>query len=427
VLSVKSTFCEELLSAKSTFLLNLLFLKSTFMQELFEKFNRKIRQVTMDYQREALSMLTTPDRLVGIRGARGVGKTTLLMQYANRYLPMDNRTLYVSLDDLYFSANTVYGLAFEFVRQGGTTLLLDEVHRYSNWSVELKNIYDDFPELRVVFTGSSILHLDASMADLSRRSVIFRIQGLSFREYLALTGRGSFAAVSIGELLQRHMELSSEIASSIRPLVEFDEYLRTGYYPYFTENIETYQLKLSKTVNQIIEGDLPFRESISQASIQKVKKLMYLIATSVPYTPNIQKLSSQTELTRNSVTRFIHLLGDADLLMPLSRRAKGNSVLQKPDKLYLHHPNLAFALASANVDKGSMRETFFLNQLSFAHEVNYPEKGDFLVNGKYLFEVGGRNKDGSQISSEPDAFIAMDGMETGFGNRIPLWLFGFLY
>jgi len=397
------------------------------MQPLFEKFRRKARSISMDYQRDVISLLTTPDRLVGIRGARGVGKTTLLMQYANRYLPMDGRTLYVSLDDLYFSANTVYGLADEFVRQGGTTLLLDEVHRYADWSAELKNIYDDFPELRVVFTGSSILHLDASMADLSRRAVIFKMQGLSFREYLTITGSLSFEAVKMNDLLQRHEEISAEIASSIRPMVHFTEYLRAGYYPYFTENRDTYHMKLAQTVNQIIDGDLPSREPISHPSLQRIKKLLYLIATSVPYMPNIQKLSTQTELTRNSVTKFIHLLGDADVLMLLSRRAKGNSVLQKPDKLYLHHPNLAFALASANADMGNLRETFFLNQVSFMHDVNYPEKGDFLVNGQYLFEVGGRNKDSSQIPSGPDSFIAMDGIETGFGNKVPLWLFGFLY
>jgi len=397
------------------------------MQPLFEKFRRKARSISMDYQRDVMSLLTTPDRLVGIRGARGVGKTTLLMQYAIRYLPMDGRTLYVSLDDLYFSANTVYGLADEFVRQGGTTLLLDEVHRYAGWSVELKNIYDDFPELRVVFTGSSILHLDASMADLSRRAVIFKMQGLSFREYLTITGSLSFEAVKMNDLLQRHEEISAEIASSIRPMVHFTEYLRAGYYPYFTENRDTYHMKLAQTVNQIIDGDLPSREPISHPSLQRIKKLLYLIATSVPYMPNIQKLSTQTELTRNSVTKFIHLLGDADVLMLLSRRAKGNSVLQKPDKLYLHHPNLAFALASANADMGNLRETFFLNQVLFMHEVNYPEKGDFLVDGQYLFEVGGRNKDGSQIPPGPDSFIAMDGIEIGFGNKIPLWLFGFLY
>lgn len=394
---------------------------------LFDKFRSKEQRVPVTFVREHIAQLAKSDRLVGIRGSRGSGKTTLLLQYAKLHLPSDHRTLYVSLDDLYFAANTLYGLADEFVKSGGQTLLLDEVHRYPNWSQELKNIYDDHVGLRVVFTGSSILHLDQSMADLSRRAVIFRIQGLSFREFLSLKHGHVFEKVTLHEILAGHSSISQQITAQIRPIEYFNEYMHHGYYPYFTESADTYLLKLAQTVNQVIDGDLPYREPITTASLQRIRKLMYIIATSVPFTPHISKLSEQTGLARNTVVRFIHLLTEADLLASLSRDAWGMSILQKPDKIYLHHPNLMFALAGPQADVGTLRETFFINQLSNSHKVRYPEKGDFLIDDELTFEIGGKNKTTKQLNGVENAFIAMDGIEHGHSSTIPLWLFGFLY
>jgi len=397
------------------------------MEKLHQKFLKKIDNVDLSFVRSFTNKVNWENRLIGIKGARGVGKTTLLLQYIKKKLPQDNQTMYVSLDDIYFSANTLVDFVDSFVKNGGQYIFLDEVHRYKNWSAELKNIYDDYPELKVVYTGSSIIHIKKSGADLSRRSVLYTMKGLSFREFILFNKKIDFPVYKLSDLLENHVEISREIVKQIKPIVLFNEYLKIGYYPYFIESINEYHQKLAETINTVLEVDIPYMEDINFSSVSKLKKLLYVIATSVPFKPNIQNLSEKTGITRNTILLFLNYLNDAQIINLLYDDAKGVSILQKPEKIYLHHPNLQFALAPENINVGSMRESFFFNQVSDLHNINYTDKGDFLVDNKFTFEVGGKNKTKKQIAEVKNAYVVSDDLEIGYNQKLPLWLFGFLY
>ena len=397
------------------------------MINIREKFLKKIDRVDTSFIRDIERQIDWNNRLIGVKGARGVGKTTMLLQHIGKSLPSDQRTVYVSLDDIWFSANSLVDFTDLFVKNGGEFLILDEVHHYRNWSQEIKNIYDDHPDLKIIFTGSSIIHLGKSQADLSRRAVIYEMHGLSFREYIKLNNRKDFDVINLKSILKDHVQFSREITGKIKPIQLFNEYLKIGYYPYFIENKDSYHNKLAQTVNLVLEVDLPYAQDISSLSIDKLKKLLYILAVSVPFKPNVLKLSEKTGISRNTIIQFINYLADAKIINLLNSDSSGISQLQKPQKIYLHHPNLLYTLAPENANTGSVRESFFNNQLSNVYKVNYTDKGDFLVNDKYTFEIGGKNKSRKQIADVPDSFIASDYLEIGFRNRIPLWLFGFLY
>lgn len=396
------------------------------MEKLFEKYYRKADQVKTDFSRYLMARIDWSNRLIGIKGARGSGKTTLLLQYIRQHLPVDHRTLYVSLDDLYFTQNNLAGFADAFVKQGGKYLLLDEVHRYHNWSAEIKNIYDDHPDLQVVFTGSSILQIHQAKADLSRRTVMYELTGLSYREYLNLTARLTLPVISWDELPLKHNEFAREVTKQLRPLESFKEYMITGYYPYFLENKPAYLQKLAETIDLAMNTDLPATFEISYASIEKLKLLLYIIAQSVPFQPNVSKLSERIGVSRNTLVLFFAYLEELRVIRRIFASTQGIGLLQKPDKILLHHPNLQFALADADADKGSSRESFFVNQVGYQHEVSYSKSGDFNVDDR-VFEIGGRNKSTRQIRGIEDAYIVHDDLEIGTGKHIPLWIFGFLY
>jgi predicted AAA+ superfamily ATPase len=397
------------------------------MERLHEKFLRKIDNVNLSFVRDYANKINWNNRLIGLKGARGVGKTTLLLQHIKEHLPQDNRTIYVSLDDIYFSANTLIDFVDKFVKNGGIYLFLDEVHRYKNWSIELKNIYDDYPDLKIVYTGSSIIHLKKSGADLSRRAVLYSMNGLSFREFILFTKKTNFPLIDLSHLLENHIDISRNIIKKIKPIALFNNYLKIGYYPYFKESIEDYNQKLAETINIVLEVDIPNMGDINFSSISKLKMLLYIIATSAPFKPNIQKLSERTGITRNTIIHFLNYLNDAQIINLLNNDAKGISMLQKPEKIYLHHPNLQYALAPENINIGSMRESFFYNQVSSLNKISYTKNGDFLVNNMFTFEIGGKNKSKKQIALTENAFVAADNIEIGYNNQIPLWLFGFLY
>ena len=397
------------------------------MENLFEKSFRKVDGIKYSYQRDFIKKLNQKDRLIGLKGARGVGKTTLLLQYMKDYLPGGKKTIYVSLDDLYFAANSLVEFTDSFVKQGGLYLILDEVHRYKNWSQEIKNIYDDHADLKIIYTGSSILHLHKAKADLSRRSVMYELPGLSFREYLEINNNEKHNGYTLVELIKNHTDIARDIVKKIRPIAEFNAYLSHGYYPYFLESLETYHMKLSETINMILEMDLPYFQELSYSTVDKLRQLLAIIAASVPFKPNVAKLSEKIGSTRNSLKDNINYLDDARIINTLYSSNKGISALQKPDKIYLHNTNLSFALKSTEPDRGNLRETFFMNQLAFQNDVTYPASGDFMVNEKYVFEVGGKNKNKEQIKEVKNSFLALDDIEIGVGNKIPLWLFGFLY
>lgn len=396
------------------------------MRELIELSNSLIEQIDTRYIREYIKYVDWNNRLIGIKGSRGVGKTTLLLQYIKINLP-EEKVIYITLDDLYFTENKLIDFADDFVKNGGKYLFIDEVHHYKNWSIELKLIYDRYKDIKIVFTGSSILHLSKSKADLSRRAVMYKMPGLSLREYININSKHNFESYSLYDIIENHQKFAKKIWTKIKPIEKFNEYIKTGYYPYFLENKGTYLYKLAEVINLIIEADLPYITEISYNSIDKLKQLLYIIATSVPFKPNIQKISERIGMGKNTLKLFINYLNDAEVITTLYSNKKGISLLTKPEKIYLNHPNIMYALAPQNTDIGNIRETFFLNQLKQSHQVYYPEKGDFLVDSKYLFEVGGKSKTTRQIKNFKNAFLALDGIETGYKNQIPLWLFGFLY
>ena len=396
------------------------------MKNLLLASERAIEKVETNYIRQHIKWLDQPERLIGIKGSRGVGKTTLLLQYAKQKLPGKN-TVYISLEDLYFSENSFYDFAEAFVQEGGKYLLVDEVHHYSRWSTEMKKIYDTLPELRVIYTGSSLLHLSMGRTDLSRRSVNYTLPGLSFREFINLTNNHKFPALSLQEILKDHKQHAKEVWKNIKPIEHFKKYLKTGYYPFFLEGENNYHKKLNEIIIQILESDLPFSAGIRYANIQKIKQILYIISESVPFKPNIEKISSRVGISRNTLKEYLYYLHEALLTMNLGSESKGISKLSKPEKVYLHNPNIINALAGEDADKGNLRETFFYNQISNNHYVTSASKGDFLIDRKYLFEIGGRNKTQKQIAGIPNSYLALDDIESGYKNEIPLWLFGFLY
>jgi len=397
------------------------------MEKLIDKSIKKTENVNTDFKRFLIKEINWDRRLIGIKGARGTGKTTLLLQYIRENYGLSDEVLYVSLDDIYFSENKLVALADAFAKIGGKFLFLDEVHKYPDWAREIKNIYDDYPELKIVFTGSSILEIDKSESDLSRRSVVYELPVLSLREYIALAGGVNLEVYSLSDILSNHKEIVVEINRKIKPIKELKEYNQNGAYPFFIEVGKEYSNHIERIINLILETDLPAFTSIDFASIVKLKQLLYVISESVPFQPNISKLSVKIGVTRDTLIRYLSYLEKAHLISLLRSNTKGISKMAKPDKIYLNNNNLMFALQPGLVNPGTTRETFFQNQLSVKHKIDLPQKGDFIVDGKYVFEIGGKNKTQKQIIDIPNAFIVPDNLEYGYRNRIPLWLFGFLY
>ncbi|GGE35236.1 ATP-binding protein [Psychroflexus planctonicus] len=396
------------------------------MEDLQLEFQQKLLGVSKDFERYLLQNLDLNNRLIAIKGARGAGKTTLLLQLAKFHLPT-NSSLYVSLDHIYFYDKTLFELAKTFELFGGKFLLLDEVHKYPNWSREIKLIYDTFPNLKVIFTSSSLLQIYKSESDLSRRAVSYHLKELSFREFIELETKQKLPFYSFEDILNNHQSISNELLQSIKPLALFDKYLKIGAYPYFIENEDAYSQKLLNTINLVIETDINAIEDMSFDTLVRLKKLLIAVASSAPFTPNISKLSEKIGLTRNSLVHAIKVLCRANLMIELYKNTKGIGVLTKPEKLYLHNTNLMYTLAKVNTNVGNIRETFFLNQFTDVHQVHLSQQADFLINQKYTFEIGGKSKTRKQISGVSDAYIAKDGIEIGFGNVIPIWLFGFMY
>ncbi|MDR1339168.1 MAG: AAA family ATPase [Prevotellaceae bacterium] len=397
------------------------------MDTLFEKSYRKTDGVSLDFVRSIMADIRWDRRLTCIRGARGVGKTTLLLQYMKRNLPKNSSALYISLDNIWFSEHRLIELIDGFVKKGGKYLFADEVHKYPNWSQELKNAYDDYPELQIVFTGSSLLEILNARADLSRRAAVYQMQGLSFREYLNMSLHENFPVYSLQDILENQRDISGEILKSVKPLQHFGTYLESGYYPFTFEMKDLYYGQLEEVIGLILEIELPLLRGVDISYIPKLKQLLLAIAESAPFTPNVQKLSEHIGINRATLVSYLHYLQETRLTKHLYRDSTGMGKLQKPDKIFLENTNLAYALATGSVNTGNLRESFFFNQLAYRHRVEYPEKGDFLIDGKYTFEIGGKGKNSRQIYSLPDAYIAADDIEYGFDNKIPLWMFGFLY
>jgi uncharacterized protein len=359
------------------------------------------------------------NRLTAIMGARGVGKTTLLLQHI-MLSNQGDEALYVNADDFYFSENRLFDLANSFWKNGGKHLYIDEIHKYPNWSKELKMIYDYFTDLHIVFTGSSILNIYRGSDDLSRRALIYQMPGMSFREYLEFSENIVIPVCSLKDILQNNIKL----AEIEHPLPYFKAYLQDGYYPFYKQI--GYQERLRNVINQILDTDIPTFVNMNISTAYKLKQLMYILSQSVPFKPNLTKIAQQIGVHRNQVADYILYMERAGLINQLRNNAGGLGLLGKVEKIYLNNTNLIFSVSDGNPETGTIRETFFLNQMLVNNKVKASENADFTIDN-FTFEVGGRNKKKKQIIGIDNAFVVMDDIEYGFGNTIPLWTFGMNY
>lgn len=398
------------------------------MEKLIELFRKKMTGPLPVFERELERKINWNARLISVRGSRGTGKTTLFLQHIKKTFSNNlNKVLYVNLDNVYFSNNTLVELAEKFASRGGTHLFIDEVHKYENWSKEIKNLYDDFPELHIAFTGSSLLEILNGRADLSRRTLVYELTGLSFREYLSLIKAHDFPIFTLEEILKNNEQISAEIASKIKPFEFFDDYLSFGYYPYFLEGKDDYFNRLNETLNMILEVELPMLRGLEIAYIPRIKKLLAVIGESAPFIPNITQLAAKIGISRQTLLIYLKYLEDAKLINQLYKKSRGLSVLEKPEKILMENTNLIELFNGENANTGSRRETFVLNQLLHSHKVDFSEESDFFVDSKYTFKVGGKNKKRKQIQEIPDSYIIADDIEFGTDRRIPIWLLGFMY
>lgn len=398
----------------------------TDIQPLINIYHRKLAATDLRFKRYLHYRIDWDVRLIGIKGARGVGKTTMLLQHIKESFDKIDDALYVSLDNLWFNTHKLEDLVEFLYTHGVMHIYLDEVHRYKDWAVLLKNFYDSYPDLNIVYTGSAMLAIDNSKADLSRRQSLYTLNGLSFREYLAYEGVAAIPTIGLEEMLAGHVEYAVDVIPGIKILKYFDRYLREGYYPYYKEAGNDYLMRVGEVARLVIDNDIPSVEDITYFTAQKIKTLLMVIAGNVPLEPNISKLSSQLESTRDQTLKMLYLLDRADLLLLLTEQLKNYKHLVSPKKIYLNNANLMYAL-SGKISEGTVRETFFANQVGAVTSLTMPKQGDFLADGKYLFEVGGSSKTFDQIAGIPESYLAVDGIETGSGNRIPLWMFGCMY
>ena len=389
-----------------------------------------MQTVNLDFVRSLMDEIDWNERLLMIKGQKGVGKTTLMTQRILQMFGSTNTTevLYVSLDNIYFGTHKLLDFIEQFHAQGGKYLFMDEVHKYKGWSLEVKNAYDEFTDLHMVLSGSSLINLSDGEADLSRRCISYTMLGLSFREYLQMFHQKGFRRRTLQEILTDGNSICAEVNAQVRPLPLFSEYLRYGYYPFLKESQSNYYVRIENIVNTTIEMELPQLRKLDIGNIRKMKSLLGILSSNVPYALDTVKLSKMAELSRITLLQYLQNLSEARLIQLLYSDVTNVKRLQKPDKIYMENPNMLHALATTQVNEGTEREVFFVNQLSAKHVVEYSKtSADFTIDHQYTIEVGGRSKDGKQIAGVANGYIASADEEYVLGNKIPLWLFGFLY
>ncbi len=389
------------------------------MENLIIKFREKIRLTDTYFVRYLEPVIEWEARLIAILGARGVGKTTMLLQHIKLHEDIQ-KSLYVSADDIYFSQHTIIELAEQFYHAGGLHLYIDEIHRYPNWSIEIKNIYDNLPGLHVVYTGSSILDLEKGGADLSRRKLQYTMYGLSFREYLVLGHGIHVSPATLDDVLRGEVYLPQEH----RPLEYFSRYLQEGYYPFFRE--PGFLSRINAIINTTLEVDIPAFANYSIATSRKLKRLLYIIAQSAPFKPNITKIARDIDISRNVFSDIFAYLEKSGLIAQLRSDVEGIKLLGKIDKIYLDNPNIAYALTESTPDIGNIRETFFYALTKVTHRTLASQQADFIID-ENTFEVGGKNKGTRQIAGMDNAYIVKDNIETAGLRSLPLWTFGMMY
>lgn len=403
------------------------------MDALFRKHDRLLANTSMDVVRDQMGQIHWNAQIISIMGPKGVGKSTLLRQYIKKNYPIgDRRALYCSADSVDFSTRSLVELAEEFFINGGELLVVDEIHKYkagtSDWSKEVKEIYELFPKLKMIVSGSSLLKLKEVDADLSRRAIKYTMPGLSFREALRFYHGLEFPKWTLEDILSHPLDLWDMVASKCKPIAYFKEYLEKGYYPFLLEGEDDYFIRIEQVINYIIETELPQICKVDVANIRKVQALIKLIAEEVPFELNANKLAGSLEIGRDTVVEYLKYLGDAKVLNLLYSDKKKMGKLAKPDKVYMENPNILYALAPDKADIGTVRESFAVNSLSESHLVEYGKiQGDFKVDSRYTFEIGGRSKDFSQIAGVPDSYIFADDWDIPDGAKLPLWMLGFLY
>lgn len=390
------------------------------MNALYEYQQLILSQINISFLRYKYYELDWTRRVFGIVGPRGVGKTTMVLQYIKQKLSLQD-SLYITLDHIYFSTHTLIDVADKFYKEGGKHLIIDEVHKALNWSVQLKQIIDSYPNMQIIFTGSSVLDIYRGVADLSRRAPIYDMQGLSFREYLVLYHGIQAPTLNLDDLINQRVTLPN----IEHPLPLFKDYLKRGYYP-FERIASDFSTNLMQVINRTMETDIPLYANINISVARKLQNLLVVIAESVPFKPNYKKLAEITGISRNDIADYIYYMERAGMLMSLHDTTQGIRSIGKSHKLYVDNTNLMYVLSPENIDKGNLRETFFLNQMRVKYPVTASQKADFEI-GNYIFEVGGKNKNQKQLDNNPDGYIVKDDIEFGYRNVIPLWAFGLTY
>ncbi len=397
------------------------------MNLLLEQSERLVKATSLEFKRYLFYSIQWNSRLIGIKGARGTGKTTLLLQWIKEQNLPTSKAAYFSLDDLYFTAHSLKSTVTDFYKNGGQIIVLDEVHKYKNWAQEIKNIYDFFPDLKIIFTGSSIIDISKQEGDLSRRALMYELQGLSYREFLSMQDIAHLPAIELEDVLFKGELIIQQLPKGFRPLEHFREYLKFGYYPFGLEDISTVHQRINQLIRTIVEVDMAELKDFDIRNAKKLLQLVYVISQQVPFKPNITKLAERTGIHRNSLNHYLHYLEQAKIIALLFPEGQSISVLQKPEKIFLNNTTLLFALSEMEVSVGTVRETFFLSQLAPSQKVQMPKQADFLVNGKYLFEVGGKSKGQKQLAEKDNAWVVKDDIEFPTLKTIPLWMFGLLY
>lgn len=387
--------------------------------------NQILAQKVPEYKRFLFDKIDFNERLIGILGSRGVGKTTLLLQYLHSIFK-EKKTLYIMADHPIVLELGLFNIADEFQKKGGEVLIIDEIHKIKNFEIDLKLIYDSFFSLNVVFTGSNAVAIDNAKADLSRRAIIYKLPVLSFREFLELETNEKFETISLEEILENHTTYAIDILSKVKPFAYFEEYLKGGAYPFYKTSKNSYVQKLLNASMQILETDLPMIYTIEHDKINSLKKMMVMLCQSEPYDINISKLCGAVELNQRTLYKYLGILQSAGLIRILGAKSTGVSIISKPEKMYLDNTNL-FSIFCNNSKIGTIRETFFASSVSYNHNINYPKSGDFVLDEKYTFEIGGKDKSFKQLKDAEFGYVVADDIEIGIDNKIPLWLFGFIY
>jgi predicted AAA+ superfamily ATPase len=397
------------------------------MNTLLEQSERLIASTNLDFKRYLFEVIQWNSRLIGVKGARGTGKTTLLLQWIKEQNLATEKAAYFSLDDLYFTEHSLKDTVSQFYKNGGSILALDEVHKYKNWSIEIKNVYDFFPDLKIIFTGSSIIDISKQEGDLSRRALMYELPGLSYREYLSMLGIINLPVIDLDELLFNPVAIKKKIPQGFRPLEHFRNYLNHGYYPFGLEDSSSVHQRINQLIRTIVEVEMAELKDFDIRNAKKLLQLVYVIAQQVPFKPNISSLSAKIGIHRNSLNNYLYYLEQAKIISLLFPAGNSTAVLQKPEKIFLNNTTLLAALAEQQSNIGTVRETFFLSQLQPLHKVHMPKQGDFFVNGKYTFEVVGKGEGQKQLDGIENAWVVKDDIEFPMLKTIPLWMFGLLY